>query len=282
MKTNKNRLVCATAKLHSTISFPVFKRGKLVTTLFGLVMLGGMLSAASARADSLTGLYTQVAFGDPDFSGGYNAGGTLATGMVQSQLGPDGLPVLSAAGISRLGTSSDMNPTTDELLWWSPGVDPYVSLDQIPVQTNPMPMNYGFPNPWYPTGQTSDQNFYRTVHFEGTFNLASAGSIALTLQVDDDAWLFIDGTLAAEDHYGYTSNTSTPMSAGTHRMDVFYDDRFPQYDEMTLSSSVPLSPVPEPGTVTLFIAGFISLSAYGWQRLNTKSQGILVANHVAR
>ncbi|HEV2436785.1 MAG TPA: hypothetical protein VG077_12365 [Verrucomicrobiae bacterium] len=273
MKTNDDHLACPTAKRHSTINSSVLKRGKLVTKLFMLFMLGGMLSAASARADALTGLYTQVALGDPDFYGGSNAGATLATGMVQSQLGPDGLPVLSAAGISRLGTGADMNPATGELLWWSAGTDPYVSLDQIPVQINSMPLNYGFPNPWYPTGQSGDQNFYRSVHFEGAFNLATAGSISLTLQVDDDAWLFIDGTLTAEDHYGYVSNTSTPMSAGTHRIDVFYDDRFPQYDQMTLSSSVPLSPVPEPGPVTLFITGFVNLLACGWKRLKAKNQG---------
>jgi PA14 domain-containing protein/PEP-CTERM motif-containing protein len=264
MKTNELSYFIgrATVTNQPSVSCSLTKRGRFVLKLISAAMLLGALSTTGVRADALTGLYTQVALGDPDFGGGSNAGGTLAPGMVQSQLGPDGLPVLSASGITRLGTSADMNPATHELLWWSAGADPYVSLDQNPVQIDPMPINYGYPNPWYPTGQTGDQNFYRTVQWEGTFTMASAGSIALTLQVDDDAWVFIDGTLVTENHYGYSSNTSTPMSAGTHSINVFYDDRFPVYDAFLLTSSVPLSPVPEPGTIALFIAGAIGLLAF--------------------
>jgi hypothetical protein len=256
MKTIIHHLDLTLVKLNQ---FSINCRKSFAIKAFLVAVLSGLPSAISVRADALTGLYTQVAVGDPDFGGGSNAGGTLTTGLVQNQLGPNGLPVLSASGISQLGTNSDMNPTTHELLWWSAGADPYVSLDSNPVQTDSMPLNYGYPNPWYPTGQTSDQNFYRTVQWQGTFTMATAGSINLYLQVDDDAWLFIDGTLVAEDHYGYTSNTSTPMALGTHSINLFYDDRFPSYDSVIFSSSVPLSPVPEPSIITLFISGAILL-----------------------
>jgi hypothetical protein len=200
--------------------------------------------AIADRASELTGIYTQVAVGDPDFGGGTNAPWILGTGLVESQLGPNGLPVLSASGIAQLGTSSDMDPVTHELLWWSPGASPYVSLDSDPVQINSMPFSYGYPNVnWYPTGQTSDANFYRTVEWQGTFKTPKGGSISLDLSVDDDAWVFIDGTLVAEDHYGYTSNTTNAMSAGTHLITVFYDDRQQIYDAMYFSSSVPFAPV---------------------------------------
>jgi len=236
-------------------------------TVLVAAALAGLSCAMSVRAAALRGLYTEVAAADPDFGSSYNAGGTLGAGLVQSSLGPNGLPVLSASGITRLGTGSDMNPTTYELLWWSAGADPYVSLDANPVQVDSMPLNYGYPNVnWYPTGQTGDNNFFRTVQWQGTFNMATAGSISLSLAVDDDAWLFIDGTLVAEDHYGYTSNTSTPMSAGTHSIKIFYDDRFPIYDAIQFSSSVPLSPVPEPGTMTLFIGGAILLLVHRSRR----------------
>src|SRR5215471_6457060 len=139
-----------------------------------------MFPLAQARADALTGFYTQVLHGDPDFGGGVNVGGSiLPTGLVQSQLGPNGLPVLTAAGVTRLGTSSDMDSATHELLWWSPGKDSYVSLDSNPVVIDSMPLNYGYPNVnWYPTGQTDDNTYYRTVRWEGTFNMASAGQIS--------------------------------------------------------------------------------------------------------
>lgn len=220
-----------------------------------------------ARADALTGYYTQVAVGDPDFGGGANVGGSiLASGLVQSQLGPDGLPVLSATGITRLGTTSDMNPTTHELLWWSPGADSYVSQDLDPVQINSMPMSFGYPNPWYPTGQTSDSSFYRTVHWEGTFDMASTGPISLSMSVDDDAWVFIDGTLDMEDHYGSNATSSPVMSAGIHSINIFYDDRIPVYDAFNFTSSVPLSPVPEPGSIVLSAAGGLCLLACRWKR----------------
>lgn len=200
--------------------------------------------AISHRANELTGIYTQVAVGDPDFGGGTNAPWILGTGLVASQLGPNGFPVLSDTGIAQLGTSSDMDPVTHELLWWSPEANPYVSLDSDPIQINALPFSYGYPNVnWYPTGQTSDANFYRTVEWQGTFKTAKGGSISLNVSVDDDAWVFIDGTLVAEDHYGYTSNTTNTLSAGKHIITIFYDDRQQIYDAMYFSSSVPFDPV---------------------------------------
>lgn len=263
MKTNDPLI----ADKHSSISLFSLEGDKLVLKFFSMAVMWGILSIAHVQADMLTGLYTQVALGDPDFYGGANAGGPLAHGLVQSQLGPDGLPVLSAAGITRLGTGPDMNATTHELLWWSAGADPYVSLDRIPVENDSMPLNFGFPlQNWYPTGQTSDQNFFRTVHWEGMFNLASAGPISLTLQTDDDGWLFIDGTLTTEYHYGDpTAPVNTTASAGLHRVDLFYDDRAPIFDQVIFSASVPLSPVPEPSPVAVSILGLGSLLACSLQ-----------------
>jgi len=225
-----------------------------------LAILGAGWLCTLAHADGLTGYYTAVAAGDPDFYGGVNALSVsiMGTGNVQSQLGPNGLPVLSATGVSLFGSSSDMNATTHELLWWSPGLDPYVSKDTVQIDSNPM--SFGYPNPWYVTGQSSDTSYYRSVHWQGTFNMASAGQISLNMGVDDDAWLFIDGTLAMEDHYGYSASANPTMSAGTHSIDIFYDDRFPVNDSFQFTSSVALSPVPEPGAITLFAVGAVGLA----------------------
>jgi hypothetical protein len=256
MKTiasNPNQIPFAVSKGQFKKNHSNLRREKFLL----LAILGAGWLCTLAHADALTGYYTAVAAGDPDFYGGLNAPniGIMGTGNVQSQLGPNGLPVLSAAGMSLFGSSSDMNATTHELLWWSPGLDPYVSKDPIPVQVDSMPMVFGYPNAWNVTGQSSDSSYFRSVHWQGTFNLGSAGPISLTMSVDDDAWLFIDGTLAMEDHYGYTANANPTMSAGTHSIDIFYDDRFPVNDAFNLSSSVALSPVPEPGAITLFAAG---------------------------
>lgn len=232
-----------------------------------LAILGAWWLPTHSQADALTGYYTAVAVGDPDFYGGANATtiSVMGNGNVQSHLGPDGLPVLSANGIAALGSSSDMNATTHELLWWSPGSDPHVSLDPVPVQINSDPMNFGYPNVnWYVTGQTGDQNFFRSVHWEGTFHTASAGPISLSLTADDDAWLFIDGSLVTECHYN-TASSSPTMSAGTHSIDIFYDDRFPVYNQFVFSASVAMTPVPEPGAITLIAAGAFCLLVCGWR-----------------
>jgi hypothetical protein len=222
-----------------------------------VVLASSCFTLRAVQPSALTGFYTQVAAGDPDFDGGAYAGGILPTGMVQGQLGPHGLPVLSLNGIAALGTS-DLNPVTHELLWWSPGqADPYVSNDLNPVQVDTLPINYGYPNPWYPTGQGSDSSYFRTVHWQGTFGLATAGSVSFSLQVDDDVWLFVDGNLVNEDHYGYSSDTTTGFSAGPHSVDVFFDDRFREFDQILVNSSVPLSPVPEPSIAALLAIGAV-------------------------
>jgi hypothetical protein len=280
MKTNENQSAHLTVRDQSRVSSPLLRRGMFVLKFLSATVFCGVLSAACAHADALTGLYTQVAVGDPDFGGGYNAGSTLATGLVGSQLGPDGLPVLTAAGITRLGTSADMNPITHELLWWTAGADPYVSLDAVPVRNDSMPLNWGYPNMnFYPTGQSGDSSYYRTVHWEGTFSLGSASSITLSFpSLDDDAWVFVDGSLVLEDHYGYPASASPAYAAGTHSIDIFYDDRIPVFDAIQFTSSVPLSPVPEPDTLALFVAGVVTGLAYGWQRrrqaaLDSRSSG---------
>lgn len=268
MKTTKNdpNHMPSTAMINQPARISsCFRRGKIL--FIALLALGALTlhaqTSAVVPASALTGFYTQVAAGDPDFGGSPEI---LPVGLVQSQLGPDGLPVLNATGISTLGTS-DINPTTDELLWWSPGAgDPNVSHDLNPVEVDTLPMSFGYPNPWYPTGQTSDSSYFRTVHWAGTFDLATAGSISLDVSVDDDSWIYIDGTLDNEDHYGFNSDTTTALSAGVHTINIFYDDRQPVYDAFNLTSSVTLSPVPEPGVVTLFVAGAFGLLVCGWRR----------------
>ncbi len=276
MKTiarNPNHIFPTAVKNQPERSFSHWRRRK---ALLALVVLGAGLLAAHARADALTGFYTQVAVGDPDFGSGPNAGWILGTGMVQGQLGPNGLPVLSSDGVARLGTSADMNATTHELLWWSPGANPYVSYDLNPIRVDSAPLGFGYPNTdWYATGETGDDNYFRTVHWQGTFNLASAGQISLSLSVDDDVWLYIDGTLVTEDHYGYEADVNPSLSAGSHLIDLFYDDRFPVYNAINFSSSEPISPTvaPEPGSIALFATGALCLLARGRgrQKRNVRS-----------
>ncbi len=178
------------------------KKAILISSL--ILFIAGICS--TLMADALTGFYTMVASGDQDFGGAFN---WPVPGMIESRLGPHGLPVLSATGID---------------------------------------------------AGSGDPSFFRTVHWQGTFTLENADQIVLFLQADDDVWIFVDGVLVAENHHGYTSNTSANVSAGVHSIDVFYGDRFQVYDAIQLISSVPLFPIPEPTTICLFGFGVLSLA----------------------
>ena len=212
---------------------------------------------SSVCASALTGFFYQMSSSDPDRGRG------IGQGLVENQLGPNGLPVLSAFGFSQnLGNSADINPLTHELLWWSPGLDPFVSLDSNPVQTTTLPIVQT--SNFFPTGQSDDFTFLRTVHWTGSFNLASPGSVALTLGSDDDAFVFIDSQLAIDDGgihpLSVVSNTITNLSAGNHSIDIFFSDRDQSQSGIELFSDVVLNPTtpsttPEPASIALVSIG---------------------------
>ncbi|HEV3263783.1 MAG TPA: PA14 domain-containing protein [Gemmataceae bacterium] len=234
-----------------------------LSCVFGLGLLALAWLGSSARASTLAGDYFKIPFGHPDTGKGIDF--TTVTGLVKSTLGPDGLPVVSAFGATYAGPSG---PITDvngsgEILWWTAGQDG-VLFEKSQIDTLPL----AFPA-FYPDGQTGDTPFYRSVHWTGTFSLPTSGTITIGLGSDDDAWVFIDGTLQVDNGgvHGVTfvPTVTSPLTAGGHTIDVFFADRHTTGSGIFLDASVSFqapTAVPEPSSTCLLLSAVVSLGTF--------------------
>jgi len=170
---------------------------------------------------SLSGDYYAVPVSDPDF----NASGTggVTTGLVQTTLGPDGLPVITAKAQQAGTTINDVN-AVGEIQWWSA---PRAGVVQdFSAKADPLPFSF---NNFFPTGQADDSLTMRTVHWKGTITTTSAGTLIFDGAADDDLWVFVDNKLVVDN--GGVKNFQAPVdvllavTAGSHTIDVFYADR---------------------------------------------------------
>jgi len=193
---------------------------------------------------------------NPDFKRGIDGG--IVTGIVQAALGPDGLPVYTGL------TGHPSLPVTqvngaNEIQWWTPGAD--ILADGTGTITGPLTFNSGF----FPTGESSNANWFRTAIFTGSVDMASGGTLSFNLGSDDDAWLFIDGMLVGDDGgiKGAASIpfTTTSLSAGTHNLALFFADRHEVESALTFDPHFAVTATPEPGSIGLLATGLLGLGA---------------------
>jgi fibro-slime domain-containing protein len=238
----------------------------LVGTLsgFAALCLAGLASGvADAATGSLHGTYYKLKSSAPNQHPDVNGGiidGAVIPGLVKSTLGPNGLPVASLLGQSSHPSPgfADLNGN-DEILWWT-AHGPSVLFEKTQIDSVPLSFLSGF----YPDGEDSNADYMRAVHWCGEFDLDAASTIPMFLSADDDAWVFIDGTLAVDNGgikpMGYSTTSLVPLTAGTHRIDLFFADRFVvesgiHFDARGLDFRPgDCAPVPEP--CTLAVLGF--------------------------
>jgi len=172
---------------------------------------------------AFTGTYFKIPNSHPNT--GIGVDGCVVAGLVESTLGPNGLPVVSPSGASYRGPSG---PITDvnafgEILWWSTTSPHGVLYEKTQAETL-FPLSFsGF----FPDGQGSDCDYYRAVHWQGIF-LSCDETLRFTLASDDDAWAFIDSVLKLDNggvSQGKCVSTDVTLSASWHTFDLFYIDR---------------------------------------------------------
>lgn len=184
--------------------------------------------------------------GRPDFGQGF-----LSTVHVQSALGPHALPVYQSSTTNDPLRPTDVHDLTGggEITWWSPALNSNVS------SIGPGSLANGFDATMFPPGpnlgSADGPGFgYLTAHFQGNFSTGTDETmLGLTLGSDDDAYLFIDGMLAAElgGVHGFALLNGpagiqfTIDKAGPHTLDLFYADREPaearlRFDLLDLST----------------------------------------------
>ena len=214
----------------------------LRTALSVCAILGALVpSAVNAQ---LSGSYFKVKNDgtNHDFNCGPNG-----SGEVDTMLGPHGLPVVSPAWAGILTNVNGDN----ELQWWTP--QGAVLAEKTQTDSVPIQQLFNF----YPDGENSNSNFFRTVHWQGSFDLSSPGTVTLGLGSDDDSFLFVDGKLFVDNGgihaLQYQPHVTDPLTAGHHTVDLFFADRCQVQSGIDFTADIQLNPttVPEPSAVAL-------------------------------
>jgi hypothetical protein len=236
------------------------KRRSALMVAVGLALTGLLFgfAATPALALSISGTYTDIAFGSAGTGGAING---LETGLV----GPIGSGLVGGfPDTTTLGNN-----------FWSTGLGTGISADGFGTRVdNPAGLNLSFPANFFPSGSVDgDASNYLAVHWTASFS--NAAPVNFSLQADDHAFLYIDGVLVLDDGgikgIGDTAPQTTLYTlTGNHTLDLFFADVHVVQSGINFSCDEcadPTSTVPEPATLVLFGTTLVGLGSVLRRRL---------------
>lgn len=207
--------------------------------------------------------------GHPDFE---RYGGAVS-GIVQSTLGADGKPLLSASHATVTSDASFYQWYHDDAtVNRSQAIT--ISLDPITATTYQFSSNAFFPIDGQLLAQNSGgHNFGFTTEFHTAFTYVAGNNDNFGFTGDDDMWVFINGDLAIDlggVHGAESGSVNLNTFAAAHglvdgtnyTLDVFQAERHTVASNFTMTTSLQLATVPtglpEPASLALVAGGLLA------------------------
>jgi hypothetical protein len=192
--------------------------------------VSGVLFACTANTPpSLSISYYTISTSDPD--PGHLGSGTCSD-YVTSALGTDGLPVLNTPleSTSCGNSPADVN-SSNEITWWSPMFNTNVTS----TGSDTVSLLYSNPNFYPPNGtgncDGSCGGGYQAAILSGqlTVTVPEGAVVSFILSADDMEFVYLDGAYVCglggvHPATSTTCTTTSPISAGSHPLEVFYVD----------------------------------------------------------